>query len=918
MARKIGVSFSCTHGLERGYVGLVNTVSLPAAAVVCLMVSFAVAGSQPAERPCPWLAAPSTQPASRIQTSDERQDLLARGVLWQTLPSDVHAITIDRTGRAWFDLAGKASIEQIKARVERSASLRAPYVVGAKIVLHDSRGWVWLVPYDGRSVLLGYDPATRKWIKRAGSARPHGCAGVAMFNLDSLPLASSKGIAYFADEFGVHVFDGEDWSYQPLYELNIKHGLWHDSSMKYFNPLRLVQDSEGKVMAWSEWGMYGRTGTVGAFVHDGHKWRQCFIEDYKGQLDANGRALPDAERQGTDRNRLRYIAPLDGNWALVQASRWPAAILRTSERDANALQAAARDISLLGSAKYRVRRDAHDRLAELGNLVEPQLREALKSRNSEVLTRLKVLLDDLKSPGGAIVGDLRVYSFRVLGQDRRGNLWLYAQCGKASDLSVQGDEARHKIPGRLLTITPEGALQDVPGRVEYAPNFMVAGDRRVWVSCYEKGVFCLDGETVTRITGESQCIQGNIGRMWGEDAQGRIFLGNGFQTWAYHVGKPDVRKGLPVNLDSNQLMYAGMLQMDSKGGLWGLFSNELKRGGDPWRNTDAPKDVMKGSGGYWLLPLRNGAMALQLRQGQRACFFDGQRWSTHNGIKHLVESRYQDLARLIDNSRRGYDYYAKLRVDAKGRVWMVNWEKAAVFDGETWTDLVAPMKEHKIEYRHRIEVLLPLPGKDAMLAYIHGWYEVSLEGGKVQFQARLDLDGDSVSRSDRTDLWMDRLGRLFIPRERGGYTVLGEKGIHKFEHRGNPRFADRCNRVYLADGYRRVLTVIGPAGRSAAAHVEGLPEEAFICEDTRGFIWVSTRRGLVQFAVDNSPRGLALRQVALYEKGIPAARCYGMWIDSRQNLWWLGRGSDNCLLYRIELPRPATRPAQAKPVVRLE
>jgi hypothetical protein len=83
---------------------------------------------------------------------------------------------------------------------------------------------------------------------------------------------------------------------------------------------------------------------------------------------------------------------------------------------------------------------------------------------------------------------------------------------------------------------------------------MVAGNERVWLSCYENGVFGQQDKDISRITDEGQCIQGIISWVWGEDALGRVFLSNGSQTWAYHAGKPDVRKALPVRLATDQLM----------------------------------------------------------------------------------------------------------------------------------------------------------------------------------------------------------------------------------------------------------------------------------------------------------------------------------------------------------------------------
>jgi hypothetical protein len=532
---------------------------------------------------------------------------------------------------------------------------------------------------------------------------------------------------------------------------------------------------------------------------------------------------------------------------------------------------------------------------------------------------LNRLLAACAPTSAAVVNEWRVYSFRALGHDRQGNTWLFARCGDAKDPPVEEARERSKIPEHLFVVTSKGSVERVLETLPHDPNFMVAGDGRVWLSCYENGVFCLRGKDITKITDEGQCIQGNVGWIWGEDAQGRVFFSNGFQTWAYHAGKPDVRKGLSVRLDTDQLMRVEMLQMDSEGSLWGMFNNTLRRSEGDWQDVGTPPDVLKVGGSYCFLPLKNKGMVLQLSPGCVVGYFDGEQWSTFKSINDLVETHYQDLARMIDNGQRGHDFNVKLRVDAQQRVWVVNGNAIAVYDGKTGIDLVASMREQKIRYNNKIEILLPLPGKNAMLAWFGGWQEISLEGQKVRVQPRPDMGSfASYNLNVTSSLWMDRKGRLFIPQKgaqegSGACIMVDEKGARELRQTGCPRFADSRNRVYLADPATRMLTIVDPQGRSAATLVEGLSGMAFIREDAQGFMWISTHRGLFQLAVDDSQQALALRQVALYEKDIPTDRCYGMWIDAHQKLWWLGLGTNKRLLYRIVLPHPATSSAESMP-----
>ena len=96
--------------------------------------------------------------------AQERPDLLPQKVRWQAMPADVLRVTVDAGGRAWFEVApaGPASVEppppsvkQVQAAVEGVAALPAPWLTGARIVLHDARGRIWLVPDLDAAVQVG-------------------------------------------------------------------------------------------------------------------------------------------------------------------------------------------------------------------------------------------------------------------------------------------------------------------------------------------------------------------------------------------------------------------------------------------------------------------------------------------------------------------------------------------------------------------------------------------------------------------------------------------------------------------------------------------------------------------------------------------------------------------------------------------
>src|SRR5690606_14988351 len=156
-------------------------------------------------------------------------DLLPRQVRWRTFAPDVRTVTIDRRGRAWYEIEGSASRHDLQRQTELAGTLPAPWIRGASIVRCDSQGRIWLIPHQERTLLLGFDPDRGTWIEhRSGSS----AAGAPLALLE-VSHESRSGRLYFADRQGIHVLSSGKWSYQPLYDLNQKHGLYHGSTRAF-------------------------------------------------------------------------------------------------------------------------------------------------------------------------------------------------------------------------------------------------------------------------------------------------------------------------------------------------------------------------------------------------------------------------------------------------------------------------------------------------------------------------------------------------------------------------------------------------------------------------------------------------------------------------------------------------------------
>ena len=182
-------------------------------------------------------------------------------------------------GRAWLWRTNyKTSVKELMRSVETAADQESPVIEGAEILSVDRRGRIWLLPDSERRLLLGYDPEKRKWIRRPGlpeDKRAHykdKDPMTASYVITGPCFESRAGRLFFGDRLGVHMLDGDTWTYQFLFERNIRENRYYDE-IKSFNEPRFCQDAEGRVYVWSNWGRSGWTGTIGYWVFDGKEWK---------------------------------------------------------------------------------------------------------------------------------------------------------------------------------------------------------------------------------------------------------------------------------------------------------------------------------------------------------------------------------------------------------------------------------------------------------------------------------------------------------------------------------------------------------------------------------------------------------------------------------------------------------------------
>lgn len=148
----------------------------------------------------------------------------------QWLPDTVREVKTGPDGRVWYALfprgwvpdgIAQSNVGAIMAAIERQFDQPAPKLPGVQVALFEPDGRVWFTVEPGH-LLLGYAGRPGEWIVRRANDS-HRFTGRA--NGVGNPSPGSGGRnqmvgnhRLFIDRGGVHVFDGESWTYHSLLE----------------------------------------------------------------------------------------------------------------------------------------------------------------------------------------------------------------------------------------------------------------------------------------------------------------------------------------------------------------------------------------------------------------------------------------------------------------------------------------------------------------------------------------------------------------------------------------------------------------------------------------------------------------------------------------------------------------------------
>lgn len=799
----------------------------------------------------------------------ERSDLLPHHVRWQTYPSDVIGVRIDRQGRPWFELDGNATIEQVKSQVERVMTLKAPWVRGARIVFFDSAGRVWLCPRPG--LLLGYEPNSRQWIEREAAGDRGGDPSSTATSDASFGSAieDRDGRIFVGDRGGCHVFDHGRWSYQPFYQLNIAKNLYFGDAHRFEEPV-FALDARGRVYAWAPWGRGGCTGTLGFWVHEQDRWEQVMTE------------------VGQNPGHVAAVVPLGEQQVLVCPELGFVCLMRVDLDDPADAQRIGRDIELLGADDFRQRREAERQIIARGPHVLPKLREALSAaRSPEQRVRLQQTISVLeRKPIEPRINEFRLANARYWGRDARGGIVLWAdtvgpdgRAGRTAAWIVNPPDEVEPAPEAITDWTPQSMLLDSKGRL--------------FLAHYQKGLAVLQGEKLSRITDDSDLPFDTI---VGEDNDGRVYVQGHSQVVAIDLDAPDTRRTLPVTafeLSSNRDM--ACLDCDGRtlAKLLGPSHSFLRLfDTGQWHDLPTPRTPAALEDFTYCQPLRGGGLVVEEQPGGRSYYFDGTNWSEYAGLHELIAKNYETLVLRLDNARPGMNAYTKLRLGAGNTIWCVEWGRLAAYDGRRWRYCMG-YELHGLKLA-AVRACMALPGGRG----------VALWDGQAAYLAQMSDSGITVLPLQKPPAaaelhgipWVDSRERLWFSRSPDSAAVFDRGRTEVLPDTGLPRLEDSAGRVWFVNAANKKLVVIGPDARRMEWHDEAITDQTTVLEN-KGSYWFNTTRGLRHLVVVAS-RSLSLNgDGAPYERGIPKGTCDGMWIDREGALWFCTPGR----LYRIEL-----------------
>ncbi len=792
---------------------------------------------------------------ARLPDNGEIKELLPTNDLWQFYPTYVKSVKFDNTGRPWFIInkgGPRPSIEKVKQSVEDAWSLRAPWVIGARIVLFDSSGRIWLIPNSNTRLLLGYYPVSRQLIERQSFPQPYGkpAGGSEAKHPHFLGPAheSKSGRLYFADRMGVHVFYNGHWTYELLYRQNFERDRFY-GDIKAFNEVSFAEDASGRVYVWSTWGRFGWTGTIGYFLHENGTWKH--VENIAGTLI----------------ERLNSVVPLSNDQVLAFQHNAPAILHNIARAGPMVLNLPDGETRHFAFVPYEARTEI----------------------DGHILT-------------GA----------HHLCSQRDGTAWVrVSHCTTPDEKTIRENIWRISPNGRVLGRVPEAEGW-------YPDSAYVDTWGLVFFARYEKGCVVFDKGKKYPVTDKTQ---EDYRWLLGEDSTGRIYIAGTAGVAACAFQGTERRPALPTTIYELPCQ-ENIVCLDSYGRIWAklagsehpflsVFANgrwvdypmPAQWFDDP--TADQPKYLDHIT---YIQPLREGWIVAQHSPGSTAFIFDGDNWTAFKDMQQLVESQFVDIAARIDNARFGCDFYTKMRVDNAGRIWLVEWTRCGVYDGQKWLDVVSAARKQGLGM-DQFHYCLPLDNGARMLLSRHAnlvWVEDDqIKIKALTFDPKIRMSKIEIGYITRSGLWLDSTSRVWLPINSQSCCVLSNiDDVQLISDSGYPRFEDSAGCIWFLNYRDKQLVVRNRNGATLSLHEDSLHSTSAVVEDQPGSLWVGTLRGLLHVVKEpgNSEIGFSLRKIKHYQREVPNGSCLEMFVDRERNLWFYGPGPTNYRLYRIQLP----------------
>jgi hypothetical protein len=282
-------------------------------------------------------------------------------------------------------------------------------------------------------------------------------------------------------------------------------------------PLAFAEDDKGRLfLSALVWGDKRSFGTRGIWSFDGKTWTAYTAQDVLLS------------------NEVLAVCPAGGDVILVNT---PGRLATLDLGRGPAKDEVARLVALLNDEQWKVREQATADLKKLGAASALDLkRHMMWTKHPEVRSRIKMVLDALKSParkqqplsGGRYTCDyihVRPPQWRRRSGGRAQ--WI------ALALNVVDTKTGKKFKGAMLLLTSDSTrvIEDWPAQNNaHLTSFLPDGDGGLWIGVADRGLFHWDGTKTTRI---STAATRGYWIILGRDKLGRVMLGSGLWVAAY-------------------------------------------------------------------------------------------------------------------------------------------------------------------------------------------------------------------------------------------------------------------------------------------------------------------------------------------------------------------------------------------------